>query len=435
MIARRPLLIAVIAFLAGWLPTAVPTAFAGPPGEEVLPKSDKLAALVREVMEADHPRRMELVLDADQRFVSLDSLSERARTKLRDEMLKTAGRTGPRLKKSGMNYFYDEEKKLGKYIVEGKPGKALFIGLHGGGLGSGDAGSMASAMGGGGWWWIFPEVLKKTEHGWTDSGTEEFVLELVEAAKRSGNVDPNRIYVSGHSMGGYGSWMFASRHSDVFAGGAAYAGAPTVIRSTRNASDDLQNIDGVIEGVLPNLLNSRFFFFQSLDDKNVPPGPNMFAAKALGEWKERYPDGFDFRYVEVDKRGHAAPAEGYLPTQTWLTEHSRIARPQRLLWQPVLHWKHHYHWLYWRNPELNALIEVEALPDNVIQIIAHEGSGKIEGLSLLLGEPLVDLSKEVTVTVNGEERFRGLVSRSFSTLLMTVPRNDADLLFDARIDL
>ena len=56
-------------------------------------------------------------------------------------------------------------------------------------------------------------------------------------------------------------------------------------------------------------------------------------------------------------------------------------------------------------------------------------------MSVLLGPPLVDPAKEVVVRVDGAERFRGTVERTLSTLLMTFPRNDADLLFDARVDL
>ena len=59
----------------------------------------------------------------------------------------------------------------------------------------------------------------------------------------------------------------------------------------------------------------------------------------------------------------------------------------------------------------------------------------MSGLSILLGEPLVDLDDEVVILVNGEERFKGPVERTFSTLLLTIPRYDEHLLFDARVDL
>lgn len=424
---RKVWLLAALLFAVGVGPGHAAIA-----GEENAPTGKALAGLVRDYLEADAAGRDALLRDADARFKPLLPGKLEA---LRGELLKAARKVGPKVATTGTNYFYDEKAKRGKYLVEGKPGKSLFIGLHGGGVGSGDAGSMAAGMGGGGHWWIFPEVLEKTEHGWTDSGTEEFVLELIEAAKRTANIDPDRIYVTGHSMGGYGTWMFAAHHPDVFAGGAAYAGAPTAVLTAPGGGDAFENISDIIEGVLPNLLNSRLFVFQSTDDPRVRPGPNQFAAQALAGWRQKYPDGFDYRYVEVDDRQHDPPKEGYLLTQGWVAEHARVARPRRLLWQPVLPWKRQFHWVYWQKPEQNALVQFAVGQGNDIDITTLRGSGKLTGLSILLGDPLIDPAKEVVVRVNGQERFRGKVERTLSTLLMTLPRNDPGLLFDARIDL
>jgi predicted esterase len=307
----------------------------------------------------------------------------------------------------------------------------LFVGLHGGGEGAGSAESAAGAMGGGGWWWIFPEVREKTERGWTTSGTEAFVMDLIDAAKRTGKVDPNRVYITGHSMGGFGTWHLGAHHADVFAGAAAFAGAPVPIWR----SPDDHTIVGLEPGVLPSFFTLPLHVYQSLDDRNVPPEPNQFAVRELAAWKERFPDGFDFRYDEVDGRGHAAPAEGYLPALEWLATHARNPRPLAFLWQPALAWKRQFYWVHWARPEIGALLDVRAAEGNVVRIVTHEGSGDVSGLSVLLGEPLVDLGREVVVEVNGEERFRGLVPRTFSTLLLTLPRYDDGLLFDARVDL
>ena len=49
--------------------------------------------------------------------------------------------------------------------------------------------------------------------------------------------------------------------------------------------------------------------------------------------------------------------------------------------------------------------------------------------------PVVDFN-QIVVTVNGAERFRGVVKNTLSTLLRTAAeRNDPELLFPARIDL
>lgn len=390
-----------------------------------LPKGGKLKSLVVQYLDADTMTRKRMRASWDKTFAPLDAKQLPA---LRKQLLKIAARHGPRLKKSGTNYFFED--KRGKYIVR-KGNHTLFLGLHGGGAGSGDAGAAAGAMGGGGWTWIFPEVLKKTEHGWTDSGTEAFVMDLVEAAKRTFKLDPNRIYITGHSMGGYGTWTLGAHHADVFGGAAPYAGAPTAYY--RSPSD--RTVTGIQDGVLPSYFTLPLHVYQSLDDKNVTPESNIFANKALQALKQRFPDGFNWKYVEVDGRGHAAPQEGYLPSQKWLASMPRVPRPKAFLWQPVLSWKRHFYWVFWQNPEASSFLEVRAQKDNVIEITFHEGSGDTEGLSVLLGAPLVDLDQPVTVLVNGEQAFQGAVPRTFSTLMMTLPRNDAHLLFDARIDL
>jgi predicted esterase len=394
-----------------------------------VPKGKELRELVHAYLDADFGERARMRASWDKAYAPLDP---KVLPKLRKELLKIAQKYGPKLQPSGTANFYEgvEGKQgPGKYIVSGKPKTALFISLHGGGAGSGTA---TTYMGGGGFGWIYPQVLQATEHGWTDAGTEEFVMELIEAAKRTWKIDPNHIYLTGHSMGGYGTWTLGSRHADVFGGLAAYAGAPSCIGKPGGAKEEYI---AVSPGVLPNLYNIPLHFYQSGDDTNVYPQANDLAHRALQDIKKQFPDGFNFRYDRVEGRAHAAPEEGYLPSQKWVASHARVPRPRRFLWQPVLSWKRHFYWAYWARAELEATLEFRAGTDNVIEIETHAGSGDVSGLSILLGAPLVDLGKPVTIKVNGEQRFQGLVAPTFSTLLLTLPRNDDDLLFDARVDL
>ena len=399
-------------------------------GEAKLPSGKALRGLVEEYLESSVVAREKIRQKADETYEPIPASKLK---KLRKDLLKYARKTGPKIGKSGTNYFYD--KPDGKYIVSGKPGKTLFLGLHGGGEGSGNAGSVP--MGGGGWWWIYPEVLDKTERGWTSPprrkhpGTERFVMDLIDAAKRTGKVDPDRIYITGHSMGGFGTWHLGAHHVDVFAGLGAFAGAP--IPYWDNPED--KNVIGIEEGVLPNLFNVRLHVYQSLDDKNVPPAENQAAIRLLKDLKEQFPDGFDFRYEEVNGRGHGGPPNGYMPDLKWLTQRARDARPKAFLWQPILTWKRHMYWVYWDRPEERALLEFRAKEGNVCEITVHEGAEDLTGMSILVGAPLFDLTKEITVKVNGEVRAKQKVEHTLSTLLMTLPRFDEKLLFDARIEL
>ena len=67
--------------------------------------------------------------------------------------------------------------------------KGLFIGLHGGGVDSANAAGAHSAYSGQAgardWLAIFPQAIAATERGWTDTGTEEWIMDLIDQARRN----------------------------------------------------------------------------------------------------------------------------------------------------------------------------------------------------------------------------------------------------------
>lgn len=363
----------------------------------------------------------------------LPPLTKRQADEWKSRLLKLAAK-GPRAEWKGTSYLYDEKAKRGKYLVTSKSGRALVLGLHGGGAGSGDAGSAASAFGGAlgkhDCVAIFPEVLRKTEHGWGEDDTERFVLELIEAVKRSSKVDTNRIYLTGHSMGGYGTWTIGAHHADVFAGLAAFAGAPTPVYDRGDTGQ--REVVAIESGVLPSLQNLPIFVYQSLDDPRVPPAANVFAAAEL-ERLQRERGGYVHLYQQVDGRGHDFPDGGPGQGLAWALDHVRDPRPKALTWQPHRAWKRMFYWLWWEEPAIGQTLCAKVAARNEIAI---DSPLEPRGLALLLDERLVDLEQPVTVTVNGERKFHGIPERRLSTLLRTAAeRNDAELLFPARIDL
>ncbi|HSB07947.1 MAG TPA: prolyl oligopeptidase family serine peptidase [Blastocatellia bacterium] len=53
---------------------------------------------------------------------------------------------------------------------------------------------------------------------------EKDVMDVVAEVRRDYNIDPDRIYLTGHSMGGFGTWSVAIDHPDIFAALAPIAG-------------------------------------------------------------------------------------------------------------------------------------------------------------------------------------------------------------------
>jgi predicted esterase len=352
-----------------------------------------------------------------------------------------------RAKKVNGEDWFDEKKDgwRGRHMVSGKGNKGLVLAMHGGGAGSGDCGqaqgSFAGPIGAVGMRGVYPEVLKKTEYGWTDPPeTEKWVMDLVRSARLAWDIDSNKVYLTGHSMGGYGTWTYGSIYADLFAAGAAFAGAPTMY--WKEGGKD-KNAEAVTEGYLPNFRNLPLFVYQSLDDPQVPSAANVFAMAEMKKLHEADPKGWEFVYEEVDKRGHDFPAKGPQPGIEWAVTHVRNPRPETILWQPTRTWKTTFYWLRWSEPWLGA--EVLAKTDkarNAIDVTVKmprsaepvktkaELPSRVAKLSVYLDARMVDVTKEVVVTVDGKERFKGVPVLSLATLVRSAAeREDPEYAF------
>ena len=66
--------------------------------------------------------------------------------------------------------------------------------------------------------------------------SEQDVMEVLKRVRQQYNVDPNRIYLAGHSMGGIGTWQIGPKYPDIWAAMAPFAGqgSPASVERIRN---------------------------------------------------------------------------------------------------------------------------------------------------------------------------------------------------------
>ena len=363
-----------------------------------------------------------------------DPLTAKETDRWRDAVLE-AWETGPEIpKKTGREHFWEDDER-GLYIIGGvtKKPKGLLIGMHGGGVGMGDCSEAAGFLGSAAkkrkWAAIFPEVLEKTEHGWTTSGTEEWVLELVDRARRTYGVDADHVYFAGHSMGGFGSWTLGAHHADRVAALGPAAGAPTPYVNAQGQVWD------IAAGVVPNLRNVAMRVYQSADDPKVPPDANRVAVEKVGEARERWGGYEDFEYIEVDGQGHAYPPGGGKDWLEGLADFERQPHPGKVVWQPSLWWKRQFYWLAWDDPVKEAIVVAEVVEPNHVRVTVEKDGKRLrpKGLWLLVNPGVFDDGEELVVELEGEEVWRGVPERRLSTLLRTGAYGDDGLMAAARV--
>lgn len=402
------------------------------------PSASAQQKLVKEFMELNEwtevgqARRREILGELE----SVPALTDNAIKSWKKRIVKTRKKAAMLEKKSGTHFLYPDAKdkqRRGKYVIGGdtKKPKGLLIAMHGGGVGSGDAEPMAAGYNGPAkkedLVMIAPEVLEKTERGWTDSGTEQFVIELIQRGLATWDIDPNHVYLSGHSMGGYGSWAIGAHHADMCAGLAPSAGGPTPIMDMNGKEYD------IVEGMVPNMRNLRLVIYQSDDDPRVPPGPNRIGAKKLGEAKERW-GGFDFEYWEVTGYAHDPPPGGYGALLKKIVDAERTPWPTKVVWQPTLDWKQDFYWLHWEAPKRNAIVVAEVDRDKG-EVTITCNKGQPTDMELWIDERILDVDKEIKVTLNGRPVFEGKPQASLVNLLMSAGRRDVEYLTPFRISL
>ncbi|WP_134090364.1 prolyl oligopeptidase family serine peptidase [Olivibacter sp. XZL3] len=106
-----------------------------------------------------------------------------------------------------------------------KAGDALFFSVHGAGV---EAIGQAQAYQAKDWGTLVaPTNRRPRGFNWEDWGRLD-ALEVLSIAKRSLQPDSQRVYLTGHSMGGHGTWFLGATYPDKWAAIAPCAGYPTL---------------------------------------------------------------------------------------------------------------------------------------------------------------------------------------------------------------
>jgi dienelactone hydrolase len=169
------------------------------------------------------------------------------------------------------------------------PGQALFLSLHGASV---EAMGQAEAYEAKSWGYIVcPTNRRPYGFDWEDMGRLD-ALEVFELAKKRYHTDPSQSYLTGHSMGGHGTYQLGVLYPDKFAaiapcsgwvsflsygGGSQYPDTPVgnVLKRAMSASDTLS--------MKSNYTNKPIFIMHGEVDDTVPVSEARNMRKELAD--------------------------------------------------------------------------------------------------------------------------------------------------------
>lgn len=205
---------------------------------------------------------------------------------------------------------------------------ALFLTLHGAGV---EARGQARSYKPKDWGHVVaPTNRRHYGFDWEDWGRLD-ALEVLALAEKSLGTDPSRTYLTGHSMGGHGTWQVGVTYPDRFAAIApsagwisfwSYAGAARseegspiqrILRRATSPSDTL--------GLSQNFLHHGVYILHGERDDNVP----VEQARTMREHLAGY--HADFAYYERPGAGHwwGSACVDWPPLFDFLKHHTRPA--------------------------------------------------------------------------------------------------------------
>lgn len=251
---------------------------------------------------------------------------------------------------------------------------------------------------------------------WFTRRAEELVLATIQDVSRRYHVDPDRIFLTGMSNGGIGTWLIGMHHASLFAGIVPMAGG----------------LDNVLMPFLANLRNTPIYMIHGAKDQVMP----VELSRSISRELEML--GYPHVYREHQREhpiagGHYFPREELPELVKWMGVQRREPLPTRLT---VVRDASHFQAFSWLRIE--STDPIAAFSDDLVnkrdeRIMAREyakldaaivgvnrievTAERIQRFSLFLNDRLIDVTKPLTVMTNGQVSFNGPVTPSVEILL------------------
>ncbi len=233
------------------------------------------------------------------------------------------------------------------------------------------------------------------------------ILRVIAEAKRLFNVDEDKIFLTGDSMGGWGTWNVATRHPDLFGaiapvfGGLDYHSVLSEEELSRlTPLDRFFREKSSSWGMADVLLNVPILVRHGDADQSVNVDYSRYGVRLLQRW------GYDVTYREYPGRGHEVLENGFGNgglSIDWFLQHRRNPDPRHVRIRSAELRNASAYWVHVRqaaSPLAFMCVDAEVIDRNVIRL----DSDNILEIDLSPSPVLIDAEKPIKVVWNGVAR-------------------------------
>lgn len=258
---------------------------------------------------------------------------------------------------------------------------------------------------------------------WWFSNQAENIKAILNEVKQQYNVDDNRVYLTGVSDGGTGSYFFAFKQPSEWAAFLPYIGNPGVLSSRASSQRHILFYE--------NLRGKPLFIVNTENDQ-------LYPARAVQKYIDEMAEAeIDYTFTVIPNGGHNTQ---WLPDERPRIERFKQAAvrdplPDSLIWTTnQVEYYSRNHWL--------VVQQIRARGEPATIEITRNGNSfdittnYVRKFTLLLNPEEVDFSKPISARINGELVHNELIPQSEETLLKwAVEDRDRSMLFTAELTL